>query len=145
MVRVTTLEDASVWVLPHPGHVAHAAAAAAGPDVAAAHARLLASYATGGGGGGAVPLEAVKDDGYIVRVGAKSVRACVPACVRSCVRSCVPVVAAGLRPCCRLSVCPALSRLLLMTAGRRRPERVGARDNGCAVCVRRDSCGGLMH
>lgn len=85
VLRMATLDDKSTWALPDTRHVQHSAAAHPA-DVAAAHARLLASY-TGGAAaaGGAstavagagskaqpaprVALDAVQDDGYILRVG----------------------------------------------------------------------------
>ncbi|KXZ46882.1 hypothetical protein GPECTOR_39g376 [Gonium pectorale] len=64
ILRLASLEDGSCWALPAPQHVAHAAAA--WPDrVASCHGRLLEAY--GRRGETEVPLEGLRDDGYIIQ------------------------------------------------------------------------------
>lgn len=62
VLRLATLEDGSRWVLPAAQHLAHAAAAWPGVTQAA-HGLLLDLYTRKG----SLPLEALRDDGYIVQ------------------------------------------------------------------------------
>lgn len=84
ILRVATLDDGSTWGLPDPHHLQHClacwpAAAAAG------HARLLQSYTRPGGSGSPQqPLEALKDDGYILQVGFGAGGSGAPTCVCVC-------------------------------------------------------------